>query len=121
MTDLLPSEILEARSQRSSNIVILASESVLSAVGEGVEFISPSATEVEPLRRCMRRHIRRTECIVKIVVSVSVRIQEWVPEWTAVCFIMQQTQGQHVRVPTRGGVHGVGTGSGVDDRLKQWR
>ncbi len=89
LADLLSSQVLEARSQWPSNIVILAGESILSAIAEGIVFISPPPTEVEPFRRCVRRYIWGTERIVEIVVRVGVGIQKRIPEWTTVGLVVQ--------------------------------
>ena len=48
LADLLPAQMLEARSQRAADVVILADELVLAAIVDRVDFIAPMAVEEEP-------------------------------------------------------------------------
>ena len=51
-----------------------------------------------------------------MVVGVGLHVQDWIPEWTTIGHVVQETEWQNVGVHTWRSVHGVGTGGRVRDR-----
>lgn len=110
-------EVLETRSEGSVDIVILASETVLSSIAQGVELISPMTIEVEPFGWSGRIGRRGTQGIINMIICISMRIQQGVPERTAIGLIVQQAPWQDVRVDARRSVHRMCSHGRVDHRL----
>ena len=57
LADLRPAQMLEARSQRAGDVVILADELVLPAIVDRIEFIAPMAVEEEPFGGRLRGEV----------------------------------------------------------------
>ena len=65
------------------------------------------AREVEPFSWCVGGEARSTQVVGQVIVSVSVHIQEGVPERATVGLVMEDAEGEDVGVGTGGGVHCV--------------
>lgn len=117
LTHLMTIQMLEPRSQRSIDVVILTGEAVLSGITQRVEFVAPVAFVVEPFCRGGGVGGWGAEGVVYVVVGVCVCVQERVPEGTAVGLVVEEAPWEDVGVDARCGVHGVGSHGGVDDGL----
>ena len=97
--------------------MVFASQAILAVVIEGIKFVTPVAGEIEPLGGCVGRYVGGVEGVSDMVVGVGVGVEDWIPERAAVGLVMEEAKGKDVGVDAGSGVHGMGTGGGVDDRL----
>lgn len=138
LTNLTPPQILKPRSQRPINIMILPRKPPLAPIIQLIELIAPMASEPEPT--CRGRRIARcwlesfsslgereigcgfekgsSVLIVRWcgVEVIGVIIQRWVPEWSFICYIGEEAEGQDVRVFPGHGVHGMTPKRGIKHR-----
>lgn len=109
--------MFETGPERTIDVMILAGEAVLSVIVQGVEFVAPFAREVEPRGWSIGRSVRRAERVCDVVVGVCEGVEGGIPERAAVRFVVEDAEGEDVRVGTWRGVHGVCADCGVYDRL----
>lgn len=50
-------------------------------------------------------------------VGVCLEVKGGIPQRAAVCGVVEEAEGEDIRVRAGGGVHGVGADGGVDDGL----
>lgn len=91
---------------------------VLSRIGDWIESIAPTTVKVKPFSGsvwCLRRwqEERGGE-----VVGIHSGVEGWIPEGASVGVVGEEAEGDDVFLFAGGGVHGVGTGGGVDDGLR---
>jgi hypothetical protein len=89
LTNVPSAQILESRTQRSIDIVILSQELILPRVADRIEFVTPMAYKVEPLYRCLGCEVGAPQLVFSVVVCERMDVEQWVPEWASVCFVMK--------------------------------
>lgn len=88
LADLLSSQVLETRSERAIDVMILASEAILTRIRQRVKLVAPVALEVKPFDRRVRRDGRRPKRVVLVIVRVAMNIERRIPQWAAISDIM---------------------------------
>jgi hypothetical protein len=97
--------------------MILARKAVLSRITQRVEFITPVASEIEPLRGRVRGGGGRAEVVGVVVIGVAFRVEDGIPEGAAVCDVVEEAPGEDVFVDAGVGIHCVAAFGGVNDGL----
>lgn len=69
LADLLPSQILETRTKRAVDIVVLAHKTILSWIAKLVELVTPVAIKEEPSGGCLWRQVRASQIVTLVVVG----------------------------------------------------
>ena len=100
--------------------MILPGKPILALVTQLVEFVAPFARKVKPGSRRIRRVGGCTQDVGFVIVGVGVGVEGGIPEWATVGGVVQDAKGEDITVLAGGGVHGVGPGSRVDDRLRSF-
>ena len=82
------------------DVMILAGEAVLSVVIQWIEFVSPFSCEVKPLSRSVGCSIGSAQRIRNMIVRVCETIKSGIPKRAAICFVVEDSKRQDVRVCT---------------------
>ena len=93
----------------------LAQKRILPLIRERIVLVAPMAIEEEPASGCVFIGGRGLQFIVCNAVGIPAQILEWIPHRSPVRAIVQQSEGQDVRLQARCGVHGVRSRRTIED------